>query len=123
MILSFLPSLGAVIADPDPGLGTEIHLALERSAPAAGAEVHMVHEIGLWFTQSPQENSVSVRLIDAGGSAVDTGEAARDQDDPKSFRMEIPGHLAPGEYTVAWRAMGDDGHVVRGDFAFTVMAH
>ena len=83
----------------------------------------MVHEIALWFTQAPQENSVSVRLIDAEGSAVDTGEAVRSQDDPKAFRMEVPGHLAAGEYTVAWRAMADDGHVVRGDFLFTVMAH
>jgi methionine-rich copper-binding protein CopC len=30
--------------------------------------------------------------------------------------------LPAGGYTVAWRGIGDDGHVVRGDFTFSVTA-
>ena len=33
----------------------------------------------------------------------------------------IPLHkITGGDYQVKWRAMGEDGHVIKGDFAFTV---
>ena len=28
--------------------------------------------------------------------------------------------IASGGYQVKWRAMGEDGHVIKGDFVFTV---
>ena len=38
----------------------------------------------------------------------------------KSLVATVTTTLAPGRYTVSWRSAGDDGHVRRGDFAFTV---
>lgn len=96
------------------------HFALERSVPEADASVSSVREIRLWFTQVPQENSASVRLIDAAGEAVETGEVTSDPADGKIVFVALQTPLPPGGYTVAWRGIGDDGHVVRGDFAFTV---
>ena len=83
----------------------------------------MVHHIALWFTEAPQENSVSIRLIDASGSLVETGDVERDVEDEVEFTAAVGGHVMAGDYTVSWRAMGSDGHVVRGDFAFSVLAH
>lgn len=116
--------LGSLAA---PGPAAEalalFHFELSKSAPAAGAEVHEVSEVRLWFTQEPQENTTSIRLIDGGGDAVETGDVVQDADDGRVFSVAVDAHLVPGRYTVAWRAMGQDGHVVRDDFAFSVAGH
>ena len=46
---------------------------------------------------------------------------------PNAVLMEMSDtHVIPlpkitgGDYQVKWRAMGEDGHVIKGDFAFTV---
>lgn len=115
--------LGATTAEPVTLGAADIHLALQKSVPAADAEVEMVHEVALWFTEPPQENSVSIRVIDASGEAARVGGVERDSDDATAFTASLEGHLAPGGYTVAWRAMGSDGHVVRGEYSFSVRAH
>jgi copper transport protein len=98
------------------------HFALVRSSPEADATVASVDEVRLWFSQVPQEGSASVRLIDAAGEAVETGQLTSDPDDGKVVFVTVDADLPDGGYTVAWRGIGDDGHVVRGDFAFTVAA-
>ena len=98
------------------------HFALSRSAPAADATVSAPEEVRLWFTQAPQDNSVSVRLVDSTGEAVETTPPAIAQDDAKVAFVKPSTPLAEGSYTVSWRGIGDDGHVVRGDFGFSVSA-
>ena len=100
-----------------------LHFALERSAPADKAVVTSISEIRLWFTEEPMDmgqSTVSVRLLDADKELVPTGNAVLDPQDAKVYSLALPSGLAPQTYTVAWRGMGDDGHVVRGEFTFTV---
>lgn len=99
-----------------------VHFALSKSTPAADASVPAPEEVRLWFTQVPQENSVGVRLIAPSGDAVSTTEPTRDSEDPMVVFIEPEAPLAPGRYTVSWRGIGDDGHVVRGEFGFSVAA-
>ena len=101
----------------------DLHFGLGSSAPEADASVASLEEVRLWFTQVPQDNSVGIRLIDAAGEAVETGEASRDAEDGKVFSVALDAELSAGAYTVAWRGIGDDGHVVRGDFGFSIAAH
>jgi methionine-rich copper-binding protein CopC len=101
----------------------KLHFGLSSSAPEADASVASIEEVRLWFTQVPQDNSVGIRLIDSAGEAVGTGEASRDAEDGKVFSLALDSELASGAYTVAWRGIGDDGHVVRGDFGFSVATH
>ncbi len=102
-------------AAPDHGE----HLQLDRSAPAADSTVSTPAEIRLWFSQATQEDATSIRLVDGDGELVELGEVT-----PAEGRTvhsaSVPGALAPGSYTVAWRTMAADGHVVRGDFSFAV---
>lgn len=98
------------------------HFALSESSPEADASGPAPEEVRLWFTQVPQENSVAIRLIDAAGDALETGEPTADEEDGTIVSVSIDGHLGVGTYTVAWRGIGDDGHVVRGDFEFAVTA-
>lgn len=98
------------------------HFALSRSVPAADATVPSPSEVRLWFTQVAQPGSVAIRLINAGGDAVQAGDPAPDEDDGRVYHVDVTGKLPAGAYTVSWRGIGDDGHVVRGDFRFSVSA-
>lgn len=113
--------LVALIGGTGPAEGA-FHFALSRSAPAADAAVPPPSEVRLWFTEEPQDNSVGIRLIDSGGEPVETGPPERDERDAKVFSVAIDRALGTGTYAVSWRGIGDDGHVVRGDFGFTVEA-
>lgn len=96
-----------------------VHFALSGSEPAAEATVPPPEGLRLWFTQAPQDNSVSVRLM-AGDAVVETGPANPDSDDDKVYRVAIRRTLEEGGYTIVWRGMAADGHVVRGEIPFTV---
>lgn len=121
--LGFLIFAGSFLASSAALEASGVHLALDRSIPEAGSEVRTVERIAVWFTQVPQENSVSLRLVDPSGQLVPTGDVARWSDDPAGFAVILPNPLKAGTYTVRWRAMGDDGHVVNGEFSFSVLAH
>ena len=96
-----------------------LHFSLSRSEPAAEATVAPPEELRLWFTQAPQDNSMSVRLM-AGDAVVETGPAIPDSGDDKVYGVAVGRTLEEGGYTIAWRAMAADGHVVRGEIPFTV---
>ncbi len=110
-----LLTMGAASADL-------LHFGLSRSLPAADATVASPAEVRLWFTQVAKDGSVGIRLVDPAGAAVATAEPARDAADGKIYSIAVGRRLAAGRYTVAWRGIGDDGHTVQGNFAFTVSA-
>lgn len=97
-----------------------LHFALSRSVPEKDASVGPPGELRLWFTQEPQDNSLSIRLM-AGGDPVETGPAVQDPDDGRVFSVAIDNALGAGDYTIAWRGLGQDGHVVRGEIPFSVV--
>jgi methionine-rich copper-binding protein CopC len=97
-----------------------LHFALSRSVPEADAVVTSAPEIRLWFTEAAQESSVGIRLLTADSTVVETAPPARDRNDARIYSVAVATPLPGGRYTVAWRGIGDDGHVVTGSFAFTV---
>jgi len=100
-----------------------MHLHLERSDPAKDATLTTSPEqISLWFNQSPQIGGTSVRLVPPVGEPLPTGEAKLAGDDDKLVVAAVTGSMPDGDYTVVWRAMASDGHVVRGEFGFKVAA-
>lgn len=115
LLLAAVPSNATPVADG-------LHFELDRSSPEADSTVPSPGAIVLWFTQVPQDDATSVRLIDAAGEPVETGELVQDPEDRSVFVLPVGTPLAPGSYTVTWRSMAADGHVVRGDFGFTVDA-
>jgi methionine-rich copper-binding protein CopC len=74
------------------------------------------------FTEAPQAGSTAIRLVDASGTLLATGEAVQSAQDPTVFTSSLDRTLPAGAYSVAWRAMAADGHVLTEDFAFTVRA-
>ncbi|NWF79350.1 MAG: CopD family protein [Chloroflexi bacterium] len=67
----------------------------------------------------PIEALSTLALYDSQGRLVADG-GGRDPDDPTRLALALP-RLTPAIYTVVWTAAGSDGHVVRGNFAFTVL--
>ena len=120
--LFWLPVLGLFLVAPFTAVQGSVHFGLSRSSPEADATVEPPAEIRLWFTEEPQEGTTAIHLVGAEEAGVHVTEPAQDPDDPRSFSLALHGELAPGQYTVSWRGMGSDGHVVRDSFQFTVAA-
>ena len=100
----------------------QAHTALKKSEPAAGKIVTAVpKQIQLWFNE---KIDVAVSKIELKGPSgkVDLSPAHAMGDN--SLMAGVSGKVADGIYTVAWQAAGDDGHVVKGAFKFTLkLAH
>lgn len=117
VVLTLAASAAALTA------ATPFHFALAKSVPADKATVPDASEVRLWFTEPPSEGTVSIRLTDAAGEPVPAPDPVADAADAKAFSVTFGHGLEAGVYSVAWRGMGDDGHVVRGNFVFTVTGH
>lgn len=94
------------------------HTALKASSPEPDTTVAAPRALELTFGGDVRLTAVT--LADAGGrekhlDAVPTAVASK-------FELAIHEALAPGKYTVVWRAVGGDTHIVSGEFAFTVAA-
>lgn len=96
------------------------HTALKRSEPAKGSRLTIAPiRISLWFTAEPQLAFSRVRLVGPSGEiALDTIVA----DTAHSLHARIPRGLTPGEYRVLWQTGSADGHPIRGEFTFAVLA-
>jgi methionine-rich copper-binding protein CopC len=96
------------------------HAFLDHAAPAVGSAVHAPPpRVRLWFTQRLEPAFSTVRVQDAGGKRVDSGDSQVDRADPTLLQVSLP-QLAPGTYRVVWRVLSVDTHVTEGDFTFDV---
>ena len=98
-----------------------IHFALASSVPEADAMVSELHAIQLTFTQVPQAEGRTLRLLDPAGALVELGDVHMDEEKVMSAHVEAEG-LGTGNYTVSWRAAGDDGHFTKGEYTFMLHA-
>ena len=112
-------SMAASVPERSPG--TSLHLQLDRSAPAADSTVQgPVEELRFWFSQSPRLDPTTIRLVGPDEELVELGELQAAADDASILFTAVAETTPPGVYRVIWRTMASDGHVVRGDFSFTV---
>ena len=96
------------------------HMAYSKSLPAKDATIsESPNHLRVWFTQDP-EPAVSQLSLEGPNGEVALGKTT--VADENSLVADISGALGPGNYTVRWRSAGNDGHVQRGDFAFTIRA-
>jgi methionine-rich copper-binding protein CopC len=96
----------------------QAHAKLDKSEPAAGATVTAApKQIQLWFNEKLDVAVSKIELTGPSGK-VDLGPAHTMGD--KSLMAGIRGKVVDGSYAVAWQTAGDDGHVAKGDFTFTL---
>ena len=109
-------SVGLLLV-PGPTLA---HSLLVRSQPERRATVtRPPEEARLWFSERIEPAYARVSVWDAGGKQVDAGDAAVDQADATTLAVRTPG-LRAGRYTVRYRVLSVDGHIVESSFDFTI---
>lgn len=97
------------------------HFELRHSVPAADTVLEASPDrIQLWFSQEPQTEGARIRLVDGAGELVALGATAPVPDTATSLRADVPTALDAGAYTIHWRAMARDGHVVTGEIPFSI---
>ncbi|MGE0439120.1 MAG: copper resistance protein CopC [Gemmatimonadales bacterium] len=115
-----LLAIPAVLVLSLPASGRALfHNRLVKSDPAADSTVAPPKAIRLWFAEKVDAKLSSITVLTADSAKVEAGKA-RGTGDPKSIAVDLAAPLGTGAYQVIWRTAGDDGHAVRGRYAFKV---
>ena len=94
------------------------HTKLVNSEPKAGAALSTApKQVELWFNEKIDPAVSKIELTSAVGKvALGPVHAV----DDKSLMAPITGKVDAGTYSITWQTAGDDGHVVKGEVAFSV---
>ena len=74
----------------------------------------------LWFSQRPELAVTRVTLTGGTGAERVLAPLARGAAGDAPVEAPVGIALAKGAYTIAWRTMAKDGHVLNGTVPFTV---
>lgn len=101
-----------------PGADVLAHAILVRAEPAKDAVIGQPpEEVRLVFNDAVGREYLALAVIDADGKRVDKHDARLDFNDHSRLRASVE-PLAPGRYTVRYRVLSADGHVVSGKYSF-----
>jgi len=96
------------------------HASLVRSSPASRAIVATSPlRVDLWFSERLESAYSTVSVWNVDGQRVDRMDVLVGPDDPKRLSVGMF-TLRPGAYTVRYRVLSVDGHVIDSSFTFTV---
>ncbi|MHB1857433.1 MAG: copper resistance CopC family protein [Acidobacteriaceae bacterium] len=96
------------------------HAILIRSTPADHASVHS-HQVNmtLEYNSRIEASRCTLTLTNLAGK---TFPLQMERSATPSELKAVAGNLANGNYQIHWQVLASDGHVTRGDVAFTVAA-
>lgn len=96
------------------------HAILVKSQPAKDEEVKVApKQVDLWFNDPVRSEYKALAVIDSEGKRVDNRDVEQSLTDGSHIHATV-GDLAPGTYTVRYRVVSEDTHIVTGKFQFTV---
>jgi methionine-rich copper-binding protein CopC len=108
--------LASALAAP----GADAHAVLVRSSPAHRAVLTQAPErVDLWFNERLEPAYSTVSVWTEAGTQADERDAAVASDDARRLTVSLSSR-APGLYTVKYRVLSVDGHVVDSRINFTV---
>jgi len=108
LIIMLLPSMASA------------HAYLVKSVPAGRATLFSSPgKIQLWFNERLEPRYSSASVLGPDGQRVDLENARVSEQDPKQLSVALK-PLRGGRYTVKFRVLSVDGHVVEQSFPFTV---
>jgi len=91
-----------------------------RAAPAHRAVLgQMPERVQLWFNERLEAAYSTVSVWNETGAQVDARDATVGPEDPRRLSVGVPTR-EPGLYTVTYRVLSVDGHIVDNRFTFTV---
>jgi methionine-rich copper-binding protein CopC len=96
------------------------HAMLVKAEPARRAALTKApSQVRLWFNEEIEKDYASLAVQDAAKATVTEIKPHVAADDPKSIVLPLP-ELEAGKYTVKFRVLSVDGHVVDSSYDFTV---
>lgn len=96
------------------------HAILVKSQPAKDETVaQSPKQVDLWFNDAVRSEYKAVAVIDSAGKRVDNHDVEQSLTDGSHIYATVP-NLAPGTYTIRYRVVSEDTHIVTGKFEFTV---
>lgn len=97
------------------------HLKLKRSFPAKDTVLTSSPDaVRLWLTEKADLPATRITVTGTGNAVVATAKPTRGSAADAPIEATFTQPVNAGRYTVAWKTMSKDGHVVSGTFAFTV---
>ena len=96
------------------------HTDLVSTSPAADSDVNASQAtISLTFAEPTLVDGAAIIVKNSNGDILDSPAPTLDG---STLSIPWPMDLTPGQVTIEWRATGDDGHVLSGDFGFNYTA-
>jgi methionine-rich copper-binding protein CopC len=95
------------------------HAVLVKSSPARRAVVAAPPRIELVFNERLEPAYSTVSVWTADNRRVDDGKVVVGPEDPRRLAVGLP-PMPGGTYTVKFRVLSVDGHIVEGTFPFEV---
>jgi methionine-rich copper-binding protein CopC len=109
--------LAGLLLPPTPA---GAHASLVRSAPAHRAVLgQMPDRVQLWFNERLEAAYSTVSVWNEAGARVDGRDVTVGPEDPRRLSVAMRSR-EPGRYTVKYRVLSVDGHIVDNQFTFTV---
>src|SRR5437762_13199674 len=99
----------------------DAHPQLRAAGPAPGSVVNESPKaLRIQFNEGIVLGFSGIEVTTAAGQKQPVGEASLSPTDKNQQIVPLTAALAPGKYTVAWHAVGDDTHKVGGNYSFEV---
>ncbi len=103
--------------------GAMRHLRLVRSSPSADSVYATSPDaIRLWLSEPAEAPGSKIALTTSNGAVVALQALTRDTARTAPLIAKLVKPLSNGAYTVTWKAMSKDGHIVKGTINFKVGA-
>lgn len=97
------------------------HLKLVKSSPSADTTMAVSPDaIRLWLSEPAEAAASKISLATSTGTAIPLEKITRDTAKNAPLVAKLTAPIKSGQYTVTWKAMSKDGHVVNGTFGFRV---
>jgi methionine-rich copper-binding protein CopC len=96
------------------------HAIIVRTSPAQGGVAEAtIGKVDVWYDAGIRDAFTALAVVSASGERVDKRDAAIDSADPAHVSVSV-NPLTAGKYTVRYRALSADGHLVSGAWEFEV---
>jgi copper resistance protein C len=117
-----VPFIVAVLSVIASAVRVEAHAFLVRAEPRVGSKLDKAPtEVRIWFSESVEPASSSIKVFDGQGKQVDKKDTHADPSNHAVLDVSLTSGLKPGSYRVSWRVMSVDTHVTNGDFRFQIV--
>lgn len=96
------------------------HAIIVKTSPAQGGVAPgNIGKVDVWYDAGIRDSLAALAVVSAAGERIDKHDAAIDSADPAHVSVSV-NPMAPGKYTVRYRALSADGHMVSGAWEFDV---